>query len=154
MLYLHKVVSDSELNTWSAAVFGLIVTFSFSFGVPSLAQGADAMPITALTAPNAFLYVAFISLIGLVLFKKMQSLGGRKFVNPAAAAKFLVLLPFIGSVLLVKDHFATNTAGGLGVPSLAGPLGGGTAPVGANGMGSFLSYLQNCYANPMSAGTN
>jgi electron transport complex protein RnfD len=153
---LHKVASDSELNTWSAAVFGLIVTLSFSFGVPSMAQGADAMPITALTAPNAFLYVAFISLIGLVLFKKMQSLGGRKFVNPAAAAKFLVLLPFIGSVLLVKDHFAAYdpvTATGLGVPSLAGPLGGGTAPVGTNGLGSFLSYLQNCYSNPMSTGT-
>jgi electron transport complex protein RnfD len=150
---LHKVAYDSELNTWSAAVFGLIVTLSFSLGVPSMAQGADAMPITALTAPNAFLYVAFISLIGLVLFKKMQSLGGRKFVNPAAAAKFLVLLPFIGSVLLVKDHFAAFTAGGLGVPSLAGPLGGGTAQVGTNGAGSFLSYLQNCYGNPMNAGT-
>ena len=154
---LHKVAYDSELNTWSAAVFGLIVTLSFSLGVPSMAQGADAMPITALTAPNAFLYVAFISLIGLVLFKKMQSLGGRKFVNPAAAAKFLVLLPFISSVLLVKDHFApydAATGTGLGVPSLAGPLGGGTAPVGTNGMGSFLSYLQNCYANPMGGTTD
>ena len=89
---LHKVASDSELNTWSAAVFGLIVTLSFSLGVPSMAQGSDVMPIDALTAPNAFLYVAFISLIGLVLFKKMQGIGGRKFVNPAAAAKFLVLL--------------------------------------------------------------
>jgi Na+-translocating ferredoxin:NAD+ oxidoreductase subunit D len=154
---LHKVAYDSELNIWSAAVFGLIVTLSFSLGVPSMAQGADAMPITALTAPNAFLYVAFISLIGLVLFKKMQSLGGRKFVNPAAAAKLLVLLPFIGSVLLVKDHFApydAATGTGLGVPSLAGPLGGGTAPVGTNGMGSFLSYLQNCYANPMGGTTD
>ncbi len=150
---LHKVASDSELNIWSAAVFGLIVTLSFSLGVPSMAQGTDVMPIDALTAPNAFLYVAFISLIGLVLFKKMQSLGGRKFVNPAAAAKLLVLLPFIGSVLLVKDHFAVYTAGGIGVPSLAGPLGGGTAPVGTNGLGSFLSYLQSCYVNPMSAGT-
>ena len=120
MLYCIRLPSDSELNIWSAAVFGLIVTLSFSLGVPSMAQGSDVMPIDALTAPNAFLYVAFISLIGLVLFKKMQSLGGRKFVNPAAAAKFLVLLPFIGSVLLVKDHFApydAATGTGLGVPS-------------------------------------
>ena len=36
---LHKVASDSELNIWSAAVFGLIVTLSFSLGVPSMAQG-------------------------------------------------------------------------------------------------------------------
>jgi hypothetical protein len=152
----HVFVSDSELNTWSSAVFGLIVTLSFSLGVPSMAQATDVMPIDTLTAPNAFGYVALISLIGLVLFKKMQGIAGRKFVNPAAAAKFLVLLPFIGSVLLVTDHFApydaaTNT--GLGVPLLAGPLGGGTNPVGTNGLGSFLSYLQNCFSNPMSGGT-
>jgi electron transport complex protein RnfD len=153
---LHKVAFDSELNIWSAAVFGLIVTLSFSLGVPSMALGSDVMPIDSLTAPNAFLYVAFISLVGLVLFKKMQSLGGRKFVNPAAAAKLLVLLPFIGSILLVKSHFApydAATGTGLGVPVLAGPLGGGTAPVGNNGLGSFLTYLQSCYANPLSAGT-
>ena len=48
-------------------------------------------------------------------------------MNPAAAAQFIVLLPFISSILLVKDHFASFTAGGLGVPSLAGPIGLGTA---------------------------
>ena len=42
----------------------------------------------------------------------------------------------------------TPQRNGLGVPYFAGPLGGGTAPVGNNGLGSFLSYLQNCYANP------
>jgi electron transport complex protein RnfD len=153
---LHKIASDSELNTWSAAVFGLIVTLSFSLGVPPMAQATDVMPIDTLTAPMAFGYVALISLIGLVLFKKMQGIAGRKFVNPAAAAKFLVLLPFIGSVLLVKDHFAAynpTTGTGLGVPLLAGPLGGGTGPVGTNGLGSFLSYLQSCYSNPIGTGT-
>jgi Na+-translocating ferredoxin:NAD+ oxidoreductase RnfD subunit len=154
---LYKLISDSELNTWSAAVFGLIVTLSFSLGVPGMAQAAtDVMPVDALTAPMAFGYVAVISLIGLFIFKKIQGVAGRKFVNPAAAAKFIVLLPFISSLLLVKDHFAAfdpATGTGLGVPLLAGPLGGGTLPVGTNGLGSFLTYLQSCYANPAGAGT-
>ena len=149
---LHKVASDSQLNIWSSAVFGLIVTLSYSLGVPSMAQAADVMPIDTLTAPNAFLYVAIISLLGLVVFKKLQGIGGRKYVNPAAAAKFIVLLPFIGSVFLAKDHFAAFTAGGLGVPSLAGAIGGGTKPVGTNGVASFATYLQGCYSNP--AGTS
>ena len=147
---LHKLVSDSELNTWSSAVFGLIVTLSFSLGIPSMALATEIMPLDTLTAPNAFIYVALISLIGLVLFKKMQGLAGRKFVNPAAAAKFLVLLPFIGSIFLAKEHFASFEAGGLGVPLLSGPLGGGTVAVGNNGAGSFLTYLQSCFANPAS----
>ena len=147
---LHKLVSDSELNTWSSAVFGLIVTLSFSLGIPSMALATEIMPLDTLTAPNAFIYVALISLIGLVLFKKMQGLAGRKFVNPAAAAKFLVLLPFIGSIFLTKEHFASFEAGGLGVPLLSGPIGGGTVAVGNNGAGSFLTYLQSCFANPAS----
>ncbi len=87
----HKLVSDSELNLWSSAVFGLIVTLSFSLGIPSMAKATDVMPIDTLTAPNAFIYVALIALIGQVVFKKVGGIGGRKFVNPAAAAKFLVL---------------------------------------------------------------
>lgn len=145
---LYKATSDSELNTASAAVFGLIVTLSYSLGIPSFAQAVDVMPIDALSAPNAFLYVALISLIGLVLFKKMQGLAGRKFVNPAATAKLLVLLPFIGSLLLVKDHFVSINQGGVGIPSLAGPLGWGELPIGDNGAGSFAMYLQGCYGIP------
>lgn len=148
---IGKIASDSEVNTWSAAVFGLIVTLSYSLGVPSMAQATDIMPIDTLTAPNAFLYVAIISLLGLVVFKKLQGLAGRKLVNPAAAAKFLVLLPFIGSVFLAKDHFAAFTAGGLGVPNLAGPIGGGAAPIANNGIASFTTYLQGCYSNPTAA---
>ena len=146
---LHAVASDSQLNTWSSAVFGLIVTLSYTLGIPIMAQGTDIMPIDTLTAPMAFVYVAIISLIGLVVFKKLQGLAGRKFVNPAAAAKFLVLIPFIGSVFLAKDHFASIASGGLGVPLLSGPIGGGAAAVGTNGLGSFASYLQGCYNNPM-----
>jgi electron transport complex protein RnfD len=145
---LYKVTADSELNTGSAAVFGLIVTLSYSLGIPAIAQPTDIMPADALGAPTAFLYVAIISLIGVVFFKKIQGLAGRKFVNPAATAKFLVLLPFISSVLLVKDHFVTFEQGGLSVPSLAGPLGWGMLPIGNNGAASFASYLQGCFANP------
>ena len=149
---ISKVSSDAQMNTWSAAVFGLIVTLSYSLGIPSMAQATDVMPIDTLSAPSAFLYVGIISLIGLVVFKKLQGLAGRKYVNPAAAAKFIVLLPFIGSVFLAKDHFAAFTAGGLGVPSLSGAIGGGAAPVGHNGIASFTTYLQGCYSNPSVAG--
>ncbi len=149
---IHKVTADSELNTASAAVFGLIVTLSYSLGVPSMAQATDVMPTDSLTAPTAFIYVAFISVIGLVVFKKLQGLAGRKYVNPAATAKLLVLLPSITSILLAKDHFAALTSGGLGVPLLAGPIGGGLAPIGHNGAASFTSYLQSCYANPAIVG--
>ena len=145
---ISKVSSDAQMNIWSAAVFGLIVTLSYSLGIPAMSQVADVMPIDTLSAPSAFLYVAIISLIGLVVFKKLQGLAGRKYVNPAAAAKFIVLLPFIGSVFLAKDHFAAFTAGGLGVPSLSGAIGFGSGPVGHNGIASFATYLAGCYGNP------
>ena len=139
---LHKVVSDSESNLWSSAVFGLIVTLSFSLGVPALAMGTgDVMPVATLTAPNAFVFVALISMVGQVVFKKVQGVGGRKLVNPAAAAKFLILLPFLLTLLLPKEHYASAAVGGVGTPLLA-------SPIGANGLGSFSSYLQSCYANP------
>jgi Na+-translocating ferredoxin:NAD+ oxidoreductase RnfD subunit/NAD-dependent dihydropyrimidine dehydrogenase PreA subunit len=143
---LYKLVSDSPLNTMSAAVFGLIVADSYSLGVPGMAQASDIVPKDLLSAPQCFIYVALISLIGLVLFKKLQSLAGRKFVNPAAAAKFIILLPFISSVFLAKDHFATFTSGGLGVPNLAGPI--GNTVINGNGLASFTGYLQSCYDLP------
>ncbi len=147
---LNKLASDSPLNIMSAAVFGLIVALSYSLGAPAMGQFAasDAPAVGLLSAPTAFIYVALISLIGLVLFKKLLSSSGRKLVNPAAAAKFIILLPFISEVFLAKDHFADLTAGGLGVPKLAGAIGGGLLPVGNNGLASFATYLQQCYSNP------
>jgi electron transport complex protein RnfD len=139
---LNKIVSDSESNLWSSAVFGLIVTLSFSLGIPAMAMGTgDVMPVSTLTAPNAFIFVALISMVGQVVFKKVQGIGGRKLVNPAAAAKFLILLPFLLTLLLPKEHYASVAVGGVGTPLLA-------SPIGANGLGSFSSYLQSCYANP------
>jgi len=138
---IGKTASDSEVNTWSAAVFGLIVTDCFTLGIPAM---NTEMGIPA-EAPLAFYYVALISVIGLVVFKKVMSLAGRKLVNPAAAAKFLVLLPALPATLLAADHLLD---GPLMVPSLAGPLGFGMAPINDNGGASFAYYLASCFGNP------
>jgi len=146
---LYKLVSDSPLNTMSAAVFGLIVALSYSLGVPTMALQNDAISVAS--EPGAFIYVALISLIGLVLFKKLLK---RKLVNPAAAAKLIALLPFIGSAFLAKEHYATFEGGGLNVPLLSGPIGhtvigdNGAIFNGDNVIGSFVTYLQGCYAHP------
>jgi len=138
---LYKVAVDSPLNTRSAAVFGLIVALSYSLGVPSM-YSVELLP---LKAPDAYLYVAFITVIGMVLFKKLQGLLGRKYVNPAAAAKLLVLAPFLNTVLIASDHLAS---GMLGVPSLAGPIGYQLLGDPPNGMFPFAYYLKTCFGNP------
>jgi electron transport complex protein RnfD len=126
----------------SAAVFGLIVALSYSLGVPTL-RSAELLP---LQAPDAFFYVALISAIGMLLFKKLQGLAGRKFVNPAAAAKLLVLFPFLNTLLLVKDHVTLETMGTtIEVPRLAGPIGNA---IFGNQLASFGSYVQACFAAP------
>ncbi|MCW4000126.1 MAG: RnfABCDGE type electron transport complex subunit D [Candidatus Bathyarchaeota archaeon] len=144
---IGKTAADSEVNTWSAAVFGLIVTACFTFGVPAM-NTEMGLPVEG---PMALIYVAVMTLIGIVFFKKVMSLAGRKLVNPAATAKFLVLLPAAMTTLLAVDHLST---GPLGVPALAGPIGNGATAIGTNGAASFGTYLQGCYANPanMAAG--
>ncbi len=139
---IGKTSADSEVNTWSAAVFGLIVTACFTLGTPSMNTEGIGIPVEA---PLAFYYVAVISLLGLVVFKKVMSLAGRKFVNPAAAAKLLVLLPSLPATLLAVDHL---NSGPLQVPKLAGPIGAGAAAIAGNGIAGFGSYLQGCYVNP------
>jgi len=138
---LHKLVSDSELNIWSAAVFGMIVIDSYTLGLPTM--NISVGPPVA--SPEAFVFIALISVIGLVVFKKVQGVAGRKLVNPAAAAKLVVLVPLIGATFLATEHLST---GMLGVPSLAGPIGAGVAQVGTNGMASFATYMTGCFANP------
>jgi Na+-translocating ferredoxin:NAD+ oxidoreductase subunit D len=137
---IGKLAADSEVNTWSAAVFGLIVTCCYTLGVPSM-NTEMGLPVEA---PMAFIFVALISLIGIVFFKKVMSAAGRKLVNPAATAKFLVLLPTITTTLLAIDHLKS---GPLQVPALAGPI-GNAAVVAGNGAASFGTYLQGCYTNP------
>ena len=108
-------------NTMSAAVFGLIVALSYSLGLPTrmmpgvtpaLAGGIEQY-MTGITEGFVFdiyLYPALISALGVVVFKKIQGLAGRKYVNPAAIAKLLVLglliMPTI-SQLIVSDHTAS-----------------------------------------------
>jgi Na+-translocating ferredoxin:NAD+ oxidoreductase subunit D len=145
---IGKTASDSEVNTWSAAVFGLIVTGCYTLGFPSMAIGMETgVPVEA---PLAFYYVAIITLLGIVVFKKLMGLVGRKPVNPAAAAKFLVLIPGAFVTLLTSWHSIT---GMLKVPSLAGPI-GLTSVVGSNGgptgYSAFGGYLQSCYQLPTS----
>ena len=73
---IGKAAYDSEVNTWSAAVYGLIVTACFSLGYPDMAMGMETgVPVEA---PLAFYYVAIITLLGLVVFKKVMSIVGRK----------------------------------------------------------------------------
>jgi electron transport complex protein RnfD len=103
------------------------------------------MPISTLCAPGCFIYVALISFIGLVVFKKLQGgLLGRKLVNPAAAAKLLVLLPFLTSTFLVKEHWASLDAGGMGMPKLTSDL----VTVSEYGTWTFGDMLQGCYGLP------
>ena len=129
---LYKVASDSPLNTMSAAVFGMIVALSYSLGIPAMASVEESM--LPLAAPNCFFYVALITLIGLVIFKKLAGLSGRKYVNPAAIAKILVLIPFLYTVLVPKDH--TNN-----IPTLATHL-------NYSGATSFGNWMQLCFSNP------
>jgi Na+-translocating ferredoxin:NAD+ oxidoreductase subunit D len=140
---IGKTASDSEVNTWSAAVFGLIVSACYTLGTPAF----DTEPGLPVEAPLAFYYVAIITVLGLVVFKKVMSLAGRKYVNPAAAAKFLVLLPSLPATLLAVDHL---NSGVLQVPALSGPI--GTTIVNGNGGAAFSSYMQGCYANPSVTG--
>jgi Na+-translocating ferredoxin:NAD+ oxidoreductase subunit D len=145
-LGIGKWASDSEVNTWSAAVFGLIVINCYTLGIPSMVIGSGLEVGIPVEAPLAFFYIALIALIGEVVFKKVASLAGRKFVNPAAAAKFLVLLPSLPVTLLTALH---TINGLLKVPSLSGPI--GQSIINGNGGGtgyqSFYGYLQSCYAS-------
>jgi electron transport complex protein RnfD len=137
--FLHKIAVDSPLNLMSAAVFGFIVTDCYTLGVPVM-RTVELFP---LEAPQCFVFVALMSAIGLVIFKKIVGTSGRKYVNPAAAAKFIVMIPFIGTLLIAVDHLKSSA---LGVPSLAGPIGLAT-PVNHNGLSGFGAYMISCFSN-------
>jgi Na+-translocating ferredoxin:NAD+ oxidoreductase subunit D len=137
---IAKTASDSPLNIMSAAVFGMIVSLSYTIGEPVM-RASEVLP---LLGPGCFIYVAMITAVGMVVFKKVQGLAGRKFVNPAAAAK-LIVLGFVGAVtiLVPSDHLVS---GMLQVPSLAGPI--NYDSVGGNGAAGFGFYLAGCFGNP------
>jgi Na+-translocating ferredoxin:NAD+ oxidoreductase RnfD subunit/NAD-dependent dihydropyrimidine dehydrogenase PreA subunit len=137
--FLHKIAADSPLNLMSAAVFGLIVTDCYTLGVPTM-RTVELFP---LEAPQCFAFVAIMSLIGLVIFKKIVGTSGRKYVNPAAAAKLVVTIPFISTLLIAIDHLKSSA---LGVPLLSGPI-GLTSAVNGNGLAGFGSYVIGCFSN-------
>ena len=82
---IGKVATDSEVNTWSAAVFGLIVTGCFTLGFPGMAAGMETgLPVEA---PLAFYYVALISVIGMVVFKKVARVSRQKTSEPRSSSQ-------------------------------------------------------------------
>src|SRR4030067_1344088 len=103
---LSKVPVDSQLNIMSAAVFGLIVACSYTLGLPTLGTTPSATYPQNVTMQGTGLIIfpALISMVGMVLFKKFEGLAGRKYVNPAAAAKLLVLVFLIGVALFPAEH--------------------------------------------------
>jgi electron transport complex protein RnfD len=91
------------LDVYSAAVAGLIVALSFSAGNPIPYEGQPTVP--TIMDPNIqYAAVAGISALAVILFKKIQGLLGRKYVNPVAAAKLLVLAPIYATALIPIDH--------------------------------------------------
>jgi electron transport complex protein RnfD len=100
--YLLSLVMNKRgsLNTYSAAVSGFIVALSFSSGIPYSFE--YALP----TMDPIFQYVAVavISAVTVILFKKIQGLLGRKYLNPVAAAKLLFLVPMWNTALIPQDH--------------------------------------------------
>ncbi|MDG6223381.1 MAG: RnfABCDGE type electron transport complex subunit D [Candidatus Bathyarchaeota archaeon] len=108
MLMAKVMGSKAPKDMMSAAVFGLIVGLSYSLGEPMMALGT-VYPVLA-GGLEMYLYPALISAVGLIVFKKLAGLAGRKYVNPAAVAKLLVLgllfLPMLTNVnvLIPEDH--------------------------------------------------
>jgi len=140
----------SPRNTWSAAAFGLIVALSFTLTVATPTSWVFTIHLSPIhipellptQAPMAYEFVAAISAVGMIMFKKGQSLLGRKYVNPAAAAKLLVCLPFLGQVLLPAGHPESI--------SLTGPINYGTHAsfTGPNVLYNYFGPLvQACLGN-------
>ncbi len=92
----------SPLDLYSSAVAGIIVALSFSSGVPYVYAGQEYIP--TLDPIVQYLAVAVIAAVAVILFKKVQGFLGRKYVNPAAAAKLLALAPIYSTALMPQDH--------------------------------------------------
>ena len=133
------------INTWSAAVYGLIVSLSYSlantnsFTFGPYLTSRYIPELLPLTAPMAYVYVGVISAVGMAVFKKLQGMLKRKYVNPAAAAKLLVFLPFAQTVLLAQAH---NDS----VP-LNGPIGYSYTPGSSPIYSAFGALVQACFGD-------
>jgi electron transport complex protein RnfD len=141
---LSQVMKNKgQLDRWTAAAFGMMVALSYSLGIPANLLGIPSNlfeGIAPLTAPWAYVYVALISMVGMVFFEKLQSLLGRKYVNSVAAAELLVFLPSLYHVLTSAAHTQV-------IPSL-------TSAIGFQGSLSFGSFLEASFANTPLVVTN
>jgi coenzyme F420 hydrogenase subunit beta len=148
--------SRGQANMMSAIVFGLIVALSYSLGVTPGMMYTE-LPASLSGGLELLLYPALISAVGMIVFKKLQGLAGRKFVNPAAAAKLLVLvllfLPTM-SALMPADHDSLLLLKNPDVPDdwglYAWMYPGGSYP--AMDTVPFASTLLACYSNNASLG--
>jgi hypothetical protein len=137
--------AKSPKSILSAAVFGQIValsytlantsTFIFGYYLTSYYE-PELIPQVA---PMAYVYVAIISAVGTVLFRKLQGILNRKYVNAAAAAKLLVFLPFFPNVLFAQGHANSLL--------LTGPL-GYDIDLSGSLSSAFGSLVQSCFWQP------
>ena len=143
----YKVAADSPLNTLSAVVFGLIVACSYTMGLPTIGLEGSAYPANVTQqGAGLFIYPALISMVGMVLFKKIAGIAGRKYVNPAAAAKLLVLIFLVGVALMPQEHsfgMIPSLQSSLSLNALSPP------PAGP----SFGLAVQQCFSKFFSAYT-
>jgi coenzyme F420-reducing hydrogenase beta subunit/Na+-translocating ferredoxin:NAD+ oxidoreductase RnfD subunit len=101
---LSQVMGEKgQLNTMSAAVFGLIVALSYTLGEAPVME-PETFSILGGAGFDKYLYPALISAVGLIVFKKLQGLLGRKYVNPAAVAKLLIIGLLLMPALLPVNH--------------------------------------------------
>ena len=145
-LLLSKLATDAQPNILSAAVFGLVVACSYTLGLPT--QGITppaSYPLNVtMQGLGIYLFPALISVVGMVLFKK--GMKSRKLVNPAAAAKLLVLVFLLAVALTPVEHLQM-------FPNLQSSLTLNVAPEGQLVPFGFGVALQQCFAQSFSAYT-
>jgi electron transport complex protein RnfD len=141
-----RITADSKLNLMSAAVFGLVVACSYTLGLPTqgVTPPADYPLNATMQGTGLYVYPALISMVGMVLFKKVGGLKGRKYVNPAAAAKLLILVFLFAVALTPSEHVQM-------FPSLTSSLTLNLAPAGQPVPFGFGLALQQCFAQSFSA---
>jgi electron transport complex protein RnfD len=140
---LSKIASDSKLNIASAAVFGLIVTNSYTLGLPTLGAAATYPLNVTMQGNGLYIYPALITIVGMILFKKALNAKGRKYVNPAATAKLIVLVFLVAIALTPSEHLQM-------FPSLNSQLTLNTAPSGSM-VPPFGLAIQQCFSKDYSA---
>ena len=130
-------------STLSAVVYGQIVALSYtlantsSFAFGYYLSGYYEPELLPQVPPMAYVYVAIVSAVGMILFRRLQGLLPRKYVNAAAAAKLVVFLPFLPRVLLAEGHLNSLL--------LAGPVGYEiTTGSGGSLASAFGSLVASC----------